>query len=75
MCGGTLEVHPCSHVGHVFRKTFPYRFDGNIEKIFKKNHVRLAEVWLDDYKQFYYEKISYVLASIRQPKFIVLQEK
>ena len=24
MCGGTLELIPCSHAGHMYRKKFPY---------------------------------------------------
>jgi polypeptide N-acetylgalactosaminyltransferase len=48
-CGGELLCAPCSHVGHIFRKRSPYEWPKNINVV-KKNTVRLAEVWLDDYK-------------------------
>ncbi|XP_070566257.1 polypeptide N-acetylgalactosaminyltransferase 1-like [Ptychodera flava] len=57
MCGGTLEIVTCSHVGHVFRKTTPYTFPGGTGMIINKNNRRLAEVWMDDFKNFFY-KIS-----------------
>lgn len=54
MCGGTLEIATCSHVGHVFRKSTPYTFPGGTSKIVNRNNARLAEVWLDQWKHFYY---------------------
>lgn len=50
---GTLEIIPCSHVGHIFRKKSPYIWRPGVN-VLKKNTVRLAEVWLDDYKRYYY---------------------
>ncbi|KAK7871231.1 hypothetical protein R5R35_001093 [Gryllus longicercus] len=54
MCGGVLEIATCSHVGHVFRKSTPYTFPGGTSKIVNHNNARLAEVWLDEWKEFYY---------------------
>ncbi|XP_033639196.1 polypeptide N-acetylgalactosaminyltransferase 13-like [Asterias rubens] len=60
MCGGKLEFVPCSHVGHVFRKKSPYHFPPGTNYV-NRNNKRLAEVWLDEYKHFYY-RISPVVA-------------
>ncbi|VDM60112.1 unnamed protein product [Angiostrongylus costaricensis] len=57
MCGGKLEIVPCSHVGHVFRKRSPYKWRSGVN-VLKRNSIRLAEVWLDDYKQYFYERIN-----------------
>jgi polypeptide N-acetylgalactosaminyltransferase len=54
MCGGELMIATCSHVGHVFRKSTPYTFPGGTSKIVNHNNARLAEVWLDEWKEFYF---------------------
>jgi polypeptide N-acetylgalactosaminyltransferase len=53
-CGGILEIAPCSHVGHVFRDKSPYTFPGGVANIVLKNAARVAEVWLDEWKEFYF---------------------
>ncbi|MEQ2164280.1 hypothetical protein GOODEAATRI_004978 [Goodea atripinnis] len=50
-CGGSLEIHPCSHVGHVFPKKAPYSRSKALA-----NSVRAAEVWMDEYKELYYHR-------------------
>ncbi|CAG9558564.1 unnamed protein product [Danaus chrysippus] len=46
MCGGVLELCPCSRVGHVFRKRRPY---GAGEDYMLRNSMRMARVWMDEY--------------------------
>ncbi|ESO01299.1 hypothetical protein HELRODRAFT_81901, partial [Helobdella robusta] len=57
MCGGTLEIIVCSHVGHIFRSRSPYEWRRGVN-VLVKNTVRLAEVWMDEYKQLYYDRIN-----------------
>jgi polypeptide N-acetylgalactosaminyltransferase len=63
MCGATLYVVPCSHVGHVFRKHTPYTFPGGVENVIYRNNRRLVEVWTDEYKEYFF-KVKPELKSI-----------
>lgn len=62
MCGGTLLTVPCSHVGHIFRERSPYKWLPGVDVV-RKNSIRVAEVWMDDYKDVYYQRLNYRLVS------------
>lgn len=49
MCGGSLEIIPCSRVGHVFRRRRPYGSPTG-EDTMLHNSLRVAHVWMDEYK-------------------------
>ncbi|XP_067106584.1 polypeptide N-acetylgalactosaminyltransferase 9-like [Osmerus mordax] len=51
-CGGSMEVLPCSRVAHIQRTKKPY--DNDIDYYAKRNALRAAEVWMDDYKSHVY---------------------
>ncbi|KAG5326064.1 GALT1 acetylgalactosaminyltransferase, partial [Acromyrmex heyeri] len=51
-CGGTLEIIPCSRVGHIFRNFHPYKFP-NDKDTHGINTARLAFVWMDEYKRLF----------------------
>uniref|UniRef100_A0A3P8UWV6 Polypeptide N-acetylgalactosaminyltransferase n=1 Tax=Cynoglossus semilaevis TaxID=244447 RepID=A0A3P8UWV6_CYNSE len=47
-CGGSVEVVPCSKIAHIERNHKPYMPD--LSLIMKRNALRVAEIWMDDYK-------------------------
>ncbi|XP_032618162.1 polypeptide N-acetylgalactosaminyltransferase 11 isoform X2 [Hylobates moloch] len=53
MCGGKLFIIPCSRVGHIFRKRRPYGSPEGQDTM-THNSLRLAHVWLDEYKEQYF---------------------
>ncbi|KAK9515389.1 hypothetical protein VZT92_026040 [Zoarces viviparus] len=67
-CGGQLEILPCSVVGHVFRTKSPHTFPKGTEVI-TRNQVRLAEVWMDDYKTIYYRRNQAAAVMAKEHKF------
>ncbi|XP_001653147.2 putative polypeptide N-acetylgalactosaminyltransferase 9 [Aedes aegypti] len=56
MCGGSMQIVPCSRVAHVQKPNHPYitKTSGS-EDVIKRNLVRMAEVWMDEYALYYYE--------------------
>lgn len=51
MCGGKLELIPCSRVGHIFRQRRPYGAPDGQDTMLH-NSLRVAHVWMDDYQVF-----------------------
>ncbi|XP_034719621.1 probable polypeptide N-acetylgalactosaminyltransferase 8 [Etheostoma cragini] len=48
LCGGSIEVIPCSKIAHIERAKKPYLPD--LSETVKRNALRVAEVWMDEYK-------------------------
>lgn len=51
-CGGSVELVPCSRVGHVFRKRRPYGSTTGVDTMIR-NSLRVAHVWMDEYIDYF----------------------
>ena len=63
MCGGVIEIVPCSRVGHIFRSFSPYKWRTDL-KIPEYNYKRVADVWMDEYKFLYFDRIGRTSAPV-----------
>ncbi|XP_062855729.1 polypeptide N-acetylgalactosaminyltransferase 18a [Trichomycterus rosablanca] len=52
LCGGSVEVLPCSRIAHIERAHKPYTEDlaGHV----RRNALRVAEVWMDEFRNHVY---------------------
>ncbi|XP_055591432.1 N-acetylgalactosaminyltransferase 6-like [Uranotaenia lowii] len=55
MCGGRMVDAPCSRVAHVYRGYAPFP-NPRGKNFVIVNHKRVAEVWMDEYKQYIYQR-------------------
>jgi polypeptide N-acetylgalactosaminyltransferase len=54
LCKGGLVHTPCSRVTHLSKLHSAHRYDAVQGDFVGRNLKRVAEVWLDDYKQYFY---------------------
>ncbi|NXR70414.1 GALT6 acetylgalactosaminyltransferase, partial [Rhadina sibilatrix] len=73
-CGGQVEIIPCSVVGHVFRSKSPHTFPKGTQVI-SRNQVRLAEVWMDEYKEIFYRRNQQASQMAREKTFGDIAER
>jgi polypeptide N-acetylgalactosaminyltransferase len=59
MCGGRIEILPCSRIGHIF-KSVNHKFPS--DHSVSKNLNRVVEVWLPEYKHIYYDAFPTAVA-------------
>lgn len=60
LCGGSVEILPCSRVGHIYQsKDVSSRTD---PEVILRNKVRIAETWLGSFKETFYRHIPEALS-------------
>ncbi|CAC5360555.1 GALNT [Mytilus coruscus] len=58
MCGDGIEMLPCSHVGHAYRSSIIWNDQLREAEKTVSNSYRVAEVWMDEYKDLVFERIG-----------------
>lgn len=77
-CGGKVEIVPCSHIGHIFRKSSPYSFPGGMREILSTNLARMSMVWMDSWVDFFFKFNPEVAAQAKDQNItqrLILREK
>lgn len=54
ICGGKMVTVPCSRVAHIQKTGHPYLIQTK-KDVVRANSLRLAEVWMDEYKQIIFD--------------------
>lgn len=52
-CGGSVELVPCSRVGHLYRPSV-YSFEGDSKIVIFRNYLRFVRVWMDEFQEYFY---------------------
>ncbi|XP_064022969.1 polypeptide N-acetylgalactosaminyltransferase 15 isoform X2 [Pogoniulus pusillus] len=64
LCGGSVEVIPCSRVGHVYRSHLPPALP--YEEATTRNKIRIAETWLGSFKENFYrhDTVAFLISKL-----------
>ncbi|EDL88935.1 UDP-N-acetyl-alpha-D-galactosamine:polypeptide N-acetylgalactosaminyltransferase-like 2 (predicted), isoform CRA_b, partial [Rattus norvegicus] len=67
LCGGSVEILPCSRVGHLYQSQ-----DASLRtdpEVILKNKIRIAETWLSSFKETFYRHIpeAFALSKVAKP--------
>ncbi|XP_064022967.1 polypeptide N-acetylgalactosaminyltransferase 15 isoform X1 [Pogoniulus pusillus] len=67
LCGGSVEVIPCSRVGHVYRSHLPPALP--YEEATTRNKIRIAETWLGSFKENFYrhDTVAFLISKAEKP--------
>lgn len=56
LCHGQMLDVPCSRIAHVYRGSMPFPNDRVGIDFIAINYKRVAEVWMDEYKEHLYKR-------------------